>query len=109
MKRRGPEIQKQQLIALKEGRGEKRREFRGKTGEDVAGAGEEEWVCFTIYKGKRILYKLFDGVQTHGSKDKREADNVISGLADLIPFQVKHMFYSAPFDAGAITCLPDQT
>jgi len=34
-------------------------------------AGEEEWVCLTTYKGKRILYKLFDGVQTHGSKDKR--------------------------------------
>ncbi len=32
-----------------------------------------------------------------------------SDLADLIPFQVKHVFYSAPFEAGAITCLPEQT
>ncbi len=48
-------------------------------------------------------------VQIHGYKDKREAGNVISGLADLIPFQVKHVFYSARFDAGAITCLPEQT
>lgn len=62
-------------------------------------------MCFTIYKGKLILYELFDGVQIHGSKDKIEAVNVISGLADLIPFQVKHVFYSAPFDASAITCL----
>ncbi len=88
---------------------DRRREFRGKTGEDVAGEGEEVWVCFTIYKGKLILYELFDGVQIHGSKDKREAGNVISGLADLIPFQVKHVFYSAAFDASAITCLPEQT
>ncbi len=32
-----------------------------------------------------------------------------SDLADLIPFEVKHVFYSAPFEAGAITCLPEQT
>lgn len=73
--------------------------------EDASEEGEEVWVCFTIYKGKLILYELFDGVQIHGSKDKREAGNVISGPADLIPFQVIHVFYSAPFHAGA-TNLP---
>jgi len=39
---------------------DRKREFRGKTGEDVAGKGEEVWVCFTIYKGKLILCELFD-------------------------------------------------
>lgn len=70
---------------------------------------KEVWVCFTIYKGKLILCELFDGVRFHGCKDKREAANVISSWADLILFQVKHVFYSAPFDANIITCLPGQT